>query len=88
MSNDSTSTGVSSGGSVGFLFGALVLGNGCQDDRGTLAPLPQFHVFSLIVVPSLLGGTDHLVVDPKFGMTFKVDCTSETKGVSTLQTMP
>ena len=32
-----------------FLLGALVLGSGCQDDRGTLASLPQFHVFSLLL---------------------------------------
>ena len=40
----------------------------------TWAPLPQSHVFSHLVVPSQLrGALTPLAVDPKFGMTCKVD---------------
>ena len=49
-----------------------------QSDCTGLAPLPQiqliFHQFFLCVYPSQLGSFS-LLVDPKLGKTFNVDCT-------------
>ena len=65
--------------------GVHVVLHGCPVNRTLVAPLPpdrclppaplaQLHVFSHLVVPSQLrGALTPLAVDPKFGMTCKVD---------------